>query len=97
LYSPLSPIGVQTHGEAAVWGRYLCRIAFRRRRSAETCECWVADAAVQSRGVTAMKTKSAFLLVPATAMWLAQAAPATADLIGTQVSGSFFGGGVNLF
>ena len=44
-----------------------------------------------------MKTKSAFLLVPATAMWLAQAAPATADLIGTQVSGSFSVGGVNLF
>jgi hypothetical protein len=34
-----------------------------------------------------MKSKSLFLLVPATAMWMANASPAMADLIGTSVSG----------
>jgi hypothetical protein len=40
-----------------------------------------------------MKSKSLFLLVPATAMWLAQAAPAAADLIGTSVTGALTAAG----
>jgi hypothetical protein len=46
-----------------------------------------------------MKSKASLLLLSATGFWLAQAAPATADLIGTQVSGSFDTGGTvsNLF
>ena len=57
----------------------------------------MAAAVVRQGGVTAMKTKSALLLVAATVMGLAQAAPATADLIGTQVSGSFVTLAGNLF
>src|SRR5215831_9721214 len=50
-------------------------------------------------GVTAMKSKSSFLLMAATAVGLANASPAMADLIGTSVSGNLdFGGqGINFF
>ena len=46
-----------------------------------------------------MKSKSSFLLMVATAMGLANASPAMADLIGTSVSGvlNSGGGGLNLF
>src|SRR5215813_2525071 len=36
--------------------------------------------------------KVSFLLLSATALWIAEAVPAAADLIGTQVTGSYFGG-----